>query len=167
MVDADIKEISKFLNYFQKETDRGAALIGASMIDSRLERILDLYLLNNSSKNDLFEGPNSVLGTFSAKIKMCHLLGFITDKENNEITIIRKIRNEFAHKLEDLSFDDQRIHDLCMNLQASTPGDLKKGKKYRELYVNSVVLTSLALWYRPEYINKRNRISKIEWDYCL
>lgn len=140
----DINSISEFLEYFQKETDRGAALIGAAMIDTRLERILDMCLLDNKSKKGIFEGPNAVLGNFHSKIIMCHLLGFITDKEANEIQIIRRIRNEFAHQLDNISFFSQPVTDYCLQLNADTPGELKKENKYRSIFINSVVLTSLA-----------------------
>jgi len=44
------------LNDFQSETDRGAALVGAAMVGSRLERILRFHLLENASSDDLLEG---------------------------------------------------------------------------------------------------------------
>ena len=36
MREEDIKYFSEFLAEFQKETDRGAALVGAALIDTRL-----------------------------------------------------------------------------------------------------------------------------------
>jgi hypothetical protein len=164
MKDEDVKILSEFLQYFQKETDRGAALVGAAMIESRLERLLDLTLINNSSKKDVFEGPNSVLGNFSSKIKMSHLLGYITDKEAREINLIRKIRNEFAHNLEEIKFNTQPVSDYCMQLEADTPGDFKKDKNHRGLFINSVALVSLALWYRPEYVLKKNKLVITSWE---
>lgn len=167
MNEADLKIFSHFLGYFQKETDRGAALVGAAMIESRLERILSLTLKDNSSKKDIFDGPNSLLGTFSSKIRLCHLLGFITEKEFTEINIIRKIRNEFAHKLDDMTFGNSPVCDHCMNLQANTPGDLKAKKDYRFLFINSVIFTSMALWYRPEHINQNFKLLDAAYNYQL
>ena len=137
------------------------------MIDSKLERILDICLLNNKAKKDLIYGANAPLGTFSSKANLCSALGFITEKEFEEINIIRKIRNEFAHKLEELSFAKQPICDFCLQLKADPPFDFKTEKDYRGMFVNSVVLTTLVLWYRPEYIKKRSIVRTIEWEYRL
>ena len=163
----DIKEFSKFLTYFQKETDRGAALVGAAMLDARLERILLMCLLNNNARKELLFGTTAPLGTFSAKANLCSALGFITEKESEEIKFIRKIRNEFAHKLDDLSFSDYPICNYCLELKADMPIDFKAEKNYRGLFVNSVILTSMALWYRPEYVNRKKLIKQFEWEYQL
>ena len=167
MKEEDIKQLSVFLEHFQKETDRGTALVGAAMLESRLERLLDMTLIENLSKKDIFDGPNSSLGNFSSKIKISHVLGFITDKEARKINIIKKIRNEFAHNLEEIKFGSKSVNDLCLQLEASTPGDLKKEKQYRQLFINSVVLTALALWYRPEYVLQKNKLEVCEWEYEL
>ncbi len=167
MKEEDLKLFSHFLSYFQSETDRGAALVGAAMIDSKLERILDICLLDNKAKKDLLCGSNAPIGTFSAKINLCFALGFITPKEYEEINLIRKIRNEFAHKLEELSFSSQPICDFCLQLKADPPVDFKKEKNYRGMFVNSVVLTTMALWYRPEYIKRDKPIKLIDYEYHL
>lgn len=167
MKDKDVEKLAKFLNYFQGESDRGSALIGAAMIESKLEKLLDSILIGNKSKEDAFDGQNAILGTFSAKIKMCHMLGAISDKECDEFQLIRKIRNKFAHHLDEISFDDSPIREYCLALQASTPGDLKKEKKYRQLFINSVALSSLALWYRPEFARKEMDLKQRAWSYQL
>lgn len=167
MKEEELKVFSSFLSYFQSETDRGAALVGAAMIDSKLERILDTCLLNNKAKKDLLCGSNAPIGTLSAKINLCSALGFITTKEYEEINLIRKIRNEFAHKLEELNFSMQPICDFCLQLKADSPVDFKKEKDYRGMFINSVVLTTMALWYRPEYIKRDNPIELIEYEYQL
>jgi len=162
----DIDIIQKFLHGFQKETDRGTALIGAAMVESRLERILKHHLIENNSSKELLNGPNAPLGTFSAKSKFCHALGLITEKEFTELNYIRKIRNIFAHTFKNTTFSDHPVSDLCLKLNADTPGDFKSEKKYRELFVNSVVLVSLSLWYRPEYAREQEA-SVSNWEYSL
>lgn len=160
----DVNTLSKFLAYFQNETDRGAALVGAAMVESKLEILLNKTLLDNFSKEELLSGFNSPIGTFSSKIKLCHALGFITDKEAREANLIRKIRNEFAHKLDDITFSNSPIRDYCLQLQANTPGDIKHEKRFRFLFVNSVALLSVALWHRPELVNKHKKIEAREWE---
>ncbi len=166
MREKDLKIVSQFLKDFQAETDRGAALVGAAMIESRLERILKSHFIDSCSFDDLFVSPNSPISTFSSKTKICHALGLITEKEKREINYIRKIRNEFAHSLENIKYSSKPISSYCLNLQADTPGDLKGKKEYRGLFVNSVILTSLALWYRSEYA-KNLKSKQREWEHEL
>lgn len=162
-----LDSLSRFLEYFQGETDRGAALIGAAMIESKLENLLKSTLVDNFSKSELFNGHNSPIGTFSSKIKLSHALGLISDKEAREANLIRKIRNVFAHDLEEVTFSSQPVCNYCLELQASTPGDLKNEKQYRSLYINSVVLLTLVIWKRPDYVKQQTILRQIICDYEL
>jgi mannitol operon repressor len=147
----DSKYFAEFLAEFQSETDRGAALVGAALIDERLERLLSAHLAIEDLANDLVRGNDAPLGTFSARIKMAYALGLITELEFQESNIIRRIRNEFAHAAHGMTFKNQRLADLCGNLKAHTPDNAHFEGVSRQQFINSVVLLSLALWYRPEY----------------
>lgn len=166
MREEDIKYFSMFLKEFQDETDRGAALVGAALIDSRLNRILTSHLIECKESNDLIEGGNSILSSLSARNKICFCLGLITRIEFKEIETIRKIRNEFAHQVHGLDFNNQRISDLCKNLKADTPDNKHFDGDSRKIFINSVVLTSLSLWYRPEYA-KHLKAKQNKWEYGL
>jgi mannitol operon repressor len=166
MREEDVRYLSEFLSEFQSETDRGAALVGAALIDDRLERLLRSHFLDCKESSELLDGANAPLGTFSARIKTAYCLGLITELECRECDIIRRVRNEFAHRLHGLTFEDQEVHDLCNDLQANTPDGERFRGDARQLFINSVILTSLALWYRPEY-NEPYRAKTREWDYQL
>lgn len=94
---------------------------------------------------------NAPLGTLSARTKICFCLGLITELEFHEINTIRRIRNEFAHGVHGVSFATQMIKDLSNNLKANTPNGARFNGDPRQLFINSVVLLSMALWYRPEH----------------
>jgi mannitol operon repressor len=147
----DVKYFSEFLREFQEETDRGAALVGAALIDTRLERLLCAHFLDPKIAAELVTAGNAPLSAFSSRIKVSYALGLITELEFREAQTIRKIRNDFAHGVHGLSFASQHIKDLCRNLQANTPDGARFGGDPRQLFVNSVVLLSMALWYRPEH----------------
>lgn len=66
MREEDRKYFSEFLKEFQDETDRGAALVGGALIDSRLKRILDSHFLDNKTSKQLLEGANAPLGSLSS-----------------------------------------------------------------------------------------------------
>jgi mannitol operon repressor len=149
--DGDIKYFSGFLKEFQGETDRGAALVGAALVDNRLERLLKNHFIDCKQSIDILSGGSSPLGSFSARANIAYCLGLITEIEYKEIENIRKVRNEFAHKVHGLTFLDQKINAICQNLLANTPDGKRFDSEPRQLYINSVILTSLALWYRPEH----------------
>src|SRR5690625_2975475 len=85
----DLKYFSEFLREFQAETDRGAALVGAALIDDRLVRLLKAHFLECKESEDLLKGGSAPLGAFSARIKMAYCLGLITDLEYKECDYIR------------------------------------------------------------------------------
>jgi hypothetical protein len=162
----DVKYFSEFLKEFQGETDRGAALVGAALIDERLERLLSSHFLDCKESKDILNGGNAPLAAFNARIKTAYCLGLITELEYKECEIIRKVRNEFAHKVHGLTFQDDRVRNLCSNLKANTPDGKRFGGDPRQLFINSVILASLALWYRPEY-NEPYKAQSKQWKYQL
>jgi DNA-binding MltR family transcriptional regulator len=113
-----IKELNLFLQEFQNESDRGAALLGAAMIDDYLRRVITAYLIDRKKiVRELLIGGNAPLSTFSARNKMAYCLGLISRCEYFNIDTIRDIRNKFAHQLHGLSFDDKEIVKLCRKLK--------------------------------------------------
>jgi hypothetical protein len=63
---ADIEDFKSFLKEFQSETDRGAALVGASLIDQKLLDTLRAFLVEGKLTESLLEGGSAPVGTFSS-----------------------------------------------------------------------------------------------------
>ena len=100
-----------------KESDRGLALYATAHIDSELESVLRKKLIGSEQHlNEIFSF-NGPVGTFSAKIKLAYSLGLIDKIMMDDINTLRKIRNEFAHSDQTLSFETQKNKDLCNNLK--------------------------------------------------
>jgi hypothetical protein len=159
-----VELLSKFLNEFQKETDRGASILAGSMLDQKLKDILFDFLIDCPTTKDLLSGNNAPVGTFSSRLNLAFSLGLISEYEYNDCNIIRKIRNDFAHKFElEFSFKDQRVSSLCWNLTADTPGEKESFKdKPRQLFVNGVVMLYVNLLYREEHVRKR-KLTRPDW----
>lgn len=153
MREEDLEYFSGFLKEFQAETDRGAALVGAALLDKQLHDLLRSHLLDKKESLELLEGGSAPLGTFSARIKASYCLGLITDLEHRELQLIRKVRNEFAHQTHGLTFQNEKIASLCGNLLDRMPDAKENGieRPIRAKFIDSVLFTSLALWYRPQY----------------
>ena len=65
--------------------------------------------------NQFFSGTGP-LATFNAKIEMAYLLKIATKECRRVMHVIRRIRNEFAHSVEPIAFDDPKIKDMCSHL---------------------------------------------------
>ena len=89
--------------------DTTLVLLATSLIDEFLKIVLIAGfrrdVVSKRRIEDVF-GWNGALGTFSAKISLCALLGLTTTDVRHDLTILRKIRNDFAHSYNPLSLKD-------------------------------------------------------------
>jgi len=155
----DQKAYFEFLEELRRESDRGLALIGGAFLDEKLAVTLAAFFASDSAS--LLSGKNAPLGSFSARIETCFALGLIEEGERNECDYIRRIRNEFAHKLVGTSFKQRRIIDLCTNLKSPLP-DGPTAHRPRFQFENAVIAMSSRLFYRPEYVALEKRKAK-QW----
>lgn len=125
MVDDNSNEIflnfSKIATKFQislrKESERGSAIVCATLLEESLYGMIKSKSVPSSRKNDeLLDGSYARLGTFSAKIDLAYRIGLISLNERSSFHIIRKIRNEFAHSSEEISFESNVIKDYISEL---------------------------------------------------
>jgi mannitol operon repressor len=158
-----LREFKSFLDLLNKESERGAVLIAAAMIDDLLGRCISAFLLDHRDTQRLIEGFNAPLGTLSARTLVAFTLGLLSESEYNDCETIRKIRNEFAHNVP-ASFKDQRVADLCGNLKlcAGDYGDVHVDARGR--YTTAAVGVVLNLTNRPHYAANR-RLTYSGWPY--
>lgn len=105
---------------FSKESDRAAVILTASIADELLRRVLIGRLVPvSSSSDDLFDGGNAPLSTFSSRIEMAYRVGIISVRFARDLHLIRKIRNEFAHNIHGCSFEDVRVLSRVNELNKS------------------------------------------------
>ncbi|HGS4996516.1 TPA: DUF4145 domain-containing protein [Vibrio cholerae] len=114
----------------QGESDRGAVLIAAAMLELGLEKLLSAKMLPSTTTKDPVFDNNGALGTFSSKIEMSYRLGLITEKQKDMFNIFRKIRNDFAHSADNISLDHSKIKD---RLFAAIEGHKAKDAFFNEL----------------------------------
>lgn len=107
-----------------KESDRGCVLVGASLLDYMLEKIIRRTLLPDAKGtkkkviNSLFE-INGPFSSFWSKTQFLYGIGIIKEDFYSDLEIIRKIRNIVAHNFDVVSFSDKRIADKTEKLKAS------------------------------------------------
>lgn len=97
----------------EEQSDRAAAILAVSFLEDRFTSLLKLWFADEPSVIRNMLGGHGPLGTFAAKIDMGLLLGIIEKKRHTELHLIRKIRNEFAHGIENLTFDTNVIRAKC------------------------------------------------------
>src|SRR5215203_807353 len=106
-------------------------------------------------------GQCSSWRAFSARADACLALGLIDEFEYSEITLVRKIRNEFAHGLHGTHFNTEPIKGYCSGLRSNLPeedGQPKLGPRFR--FTNSVISLALRLYYRPDWVARERRVAR-------
>ncbi len=95
------------------ESDRGCAIVGADLLDARLESLFRAFCRAEKGDVRRFVDPLFVgygpLASFSAKIRLAYALYLIPPATHRDLELIRSLRNEFAHHWGPISFDDARI----------------------------------------------------------
>ena len=163
-----LKEFTVFLEKLKEESDRGMVLISTGYLEEQLKKILLVYFVDDPALVGLVDGGSAPLGAFSARIIACYALGLISKPEHDDLHILRRIRNEFAHNIH-ASFQTQSIIDRCKLLQF-------KAHDYTSLERGSIIVppsgqfntaaTGLILNFvnRPHYVGKERRKHQ-DWPY--
>jgi mannitol operon repressor len=153
-------QFADFLDYTDelgRESDRGAVLVAATRIDELLREAISARLIEHQDTQMLLHGFNAPLGTFSARILAAFALGILSEDEYRKCNTIRKIRNEFAHRL-GISFNDQRIRDLCATLGPATMG---MEADFRRRFSSAAVVLVAHLTRRAEHVSKE----RVAWQF--
>jgi len=89
---------------------RDLAVLGASWLDIILEQNLlaNMAELSSDERDDLFDG-RGVLATTSAKINVARSFGLISAEARTQSKLLNRVRNLFAHTIEDLDTDSPAI----------------------------------------------------------
>lgn len=110
-------DLNTFSGAFRDESDRACAVLGAAMLDYRLEMLFRRRLRH--SVEELLS-PRGELGTFAARIRVAHALAWIDEDVQFDLDRVRDVRNRFAHAWDHtLSFGTQSIADRCRSLRVA------------------------------------------------
>lgn len=111
---------NNFVDVYEKETDRAAAVLAGSYLETFLGGHIKSFLVDDPSVEELFVGYGP-LASFSARINIAYALGLISKGIRKDLHYIRKIRNHFAHYSQEISFDSSPVRELCANLSMAQP----------------------------------------------
>ncbi|GAB3663803.1 MltR family transcriptional regulator [Ramlibacter alkalitolerans] len=105
------------MDAFNRESDRGAAVLVAGFVENYLGSYLRSLVKDPQVAGDLF-GAMGPLSSFSQRIAVAYAFGFITKEHYENLTLVRRIRNHFAHHPLDVSFATNEVAQLAKRLSS-------------------------------------------------
>jgi DNA-binding MltR family transcriptional regulator len=112
---AQMHQLNDVLN---KSGTLQCVLLGAAFVDHCLASLLRKYLVDGETSTGMLQ-PGRALGDYAARRQLCYCLGLITKSVSEDIERIGQVRNLFAHRLFDISFDNDEVIKLCNGFRAS------------------------------------------------
>ena len=98
--------LSSAFTEIQKGSPRAAAIVSAALVEDKLEGALKAWLHQDVKLHEkVFGASSGVLGSFGAQIDAAFLVGLCSVKARDELKIIAKVRNKFAHDVSINKFD--------------------------------------------------------------
>lgn len=148
---------------FLLESDRGAALVAAALLDANLEDLLRAFMVPDQREVEYLLGSN--LQSLGARVRACYCLGLLSEDECNDLRIIKEIRNHFAHNLL-VSFEDQAVQKRCADLRIIhrvLPLE-RRPKSDRRALEQSTCMLSVLLVARTRSVRGQRRRKRRELD---
>jgi hypothetical protein len=109
--------LREFSRLFQNEkNERAAAIVGGAFLDTLLEHILLNFLAEDDKEVRRLLQPEQPLGTYGSRVSMVYSLGLIGKIVRDDLRLVGRIRNRFAHDLH-ASFEDERICSWCRSVK--------------------------------------------------
>jgi mannitol operon repressor len=145
-----------YVRILNAESPRGKVLVSVGFLEDQLKQILLAFFVYCSEAEELIEGGNAPLGTFSARIAACFVLGLITEKEHDDLRLIRRIRNAFAHE-SDTTFNSPDVIKCCMELSQQASPEANEPLIAAKKFHIAAVAIIMNLSNRPDYVEKQKR----------
>ncbi len=126
---------------------RAAGVLWPALIERRVDKLFDCALRPDKSvHNDLFQ-PSGALGNYAVKVRLAYMLGWFGKDFFDDLVLIGKIRNRFAHKIEAKDFSDQQISTWLKNMAAYRllPKMLKDAKARAKVEPSAVNLVKVSI----------------------
>ncbi|SRR6266568_2350585 len=108
-------EFSRLFKHEEKN-DRGLVIVGLAFLETLLEHILVNFLVDDRKEVAELMRYDQPLGAFGNRTRAAYCLGLINKTIRDDLCLLAKIRNRFAHDLY-ASFDDAQIQSWCRSLQ--------------------------------------------------
>ena len=142
----DQEEFDRYAELFAGETDRGAAVLAGSYLDSLLEDMLRAKLVPGDYLESLFDDARGPVGSFYSRTLLAYALGLLPPEVEHDLHLIRRIRNKFGHSPKILSFQTAPVSDQCRELD--TPRIVMKHFRGAEKELEKILARSSFSLYK-------------------
>jgi hypothetical protein len=117
-----------FMQLLSRQTEAGAALVTAGLVEDWLEKLLLTAgrRLSNKTAKGIFMGLGP-LSSFSAKIEIAYMFELIDKGVRDDPRIVKTIRNRFAHTTRFVHFESEHIAKECRKLSNWKDGANSQG----------------------------------------
>lgn len=133
----------RFITEVEKESSRGVVLTVVSFIDELLIKILAAYFPNKKHANKLLENLDGCLSTIMYRTNIAFSLALLRECEYKSISILARIRNEFAHKWDGTDFENKTINKLINSFPQEYFKDIGGSNKAKFNRVASDIIQEL------------------------
>jgi DNA-binding MltR family transcriptional regulator len=110
------KKAEDFYKAINEGSDLACVVISASYLDQCLASLLQKYFIESRISANVLDPKNGHLGTFSSRTDLSYCLGLIPKNLYQNLRVIAKICNAFAHIYPSKRFADPDVVNLCESL---------------------------------------------------
>src|ERR1051325_129004 len=132
-------DVSRLVDDLERESDRGAALVGAAFLDDVLDVLLRAAFINEPDVVGKLMGMGRPLESFGSRAHLSYCMGLLGADVYADINLIREIRNDFAHR-GPTSFDMPEIGAKCLRLRILCTVGVDESCGPRERFIATVVM---------------------------
>ncbi len=101
----------------ERGSDRSVAILAGSIVEAHVTTLLRYSVQADDELWASRTHPSAPLGSFSVKIDLLYMMRRITEEAHRDLTLVKDIRNRFAHDLDIPDFMIQKIKDKCMAMR--------------------------------------------------
>lgn len=142
-----LKNLDAALREISKAAPRAAILTGVALLEYLLENLLASALRKpaNADEKDKLFNQSGPMPSLSAKIWMAYFMGVIGPVTRRELDILRALRNECAHDMNPIRFDQARIANRCRSLKQLRPIPHTKADAPKAIFIATVYSLSARM----------------------
>lgn len=113
-----LADVDGWFDEMEQATDRACALVAVAGVSNDLKPLIATRFreLPEAEMDAMFEGRGAPLQDFNSRIDIAYALRLIDKNVRDNLHILRRIRNAFAHSPVPLSFDHPLVAAECKKL---------------------------------------------------
>jgi DNA-binding MltR family transcriptional regulator len=110
-------EIHKAIQRLETESDRSVGIVAAAILEGHITSAIKRRWHDHPVTIQRMLQIDGPLGNFGPKIDLVFLMGLISPEAHHDLTLIKKVRNKFAHYFDVEGFDTPVIKGWCFDLR--------------------------------------------------